>query len=1159
MSKLNSGIIYTNQNCIGCNKCISGCPVLAANVIVFDDRTQTHSVQVDGDKCILCGRCIKVCMHKARIYRDDTDRFFGDLDSGQKISVIIAPSFLCNYSKEYNNILGYMRHMGINHIYSASFGADITTWAYLNYIEANYCSGMMSGSCPPVVSYIEQNHPELIDKIIPIQSSVICTAIYVKKYLGITDKLAIIVPCISKKREIEDPNTGGCVDYSLTFSRFMSRLSNIDMSDYYSTDELPYGLGALYSMSGGLTKNAELYIGFDKVIVQTHGIAASFPYVDHYNINDKHLPYLIEIMSCTNGCNFGTATDCGVELSNEISFSAHNSKEQAYNNGNVPKANNNHDRLIQLNERFSSFRLRDFMREFNRFAYCPPDEMTEEEINNTFADMFKFTHAEKNKDCGSCGYKSCLDMVHAIHMNLNKKENCIDYSKECIRRENDKINLLMRNISAMNVELKASAQMKSDFLANMSHEIRTPMNAVIGMTEIALRGNLPDKERSYIQQIHSSGKSLLTIINDILDFSKIESGKMQLVETNYELMSIVNDCTNILLTRIGEKSVKLLYDIDPSVPHRLYGDEGRIKQVLLNIANNAVKFTQKGSILIKIFYENIDSDNILIKFSVTDTGIGIKEEDTEKLFHSFQQVDSKRNRNIEGTGLGLAISKQLVELMNGKISVESTYGKGSCFSFEIPQKVIDSRGTALIKDQKPHMAAVMLEDKLVTDNLRVNLAHFGIDMIECATLEQIEEASFKGADYAFISRYFYSNDTLEFAKSGLIKCVLVTDRLKYISDNFTEIRDIPLPLFCLNLAAVFNNEDASVRSVQHSELNIKFIAPEAEVLIVDDNAINLTVAQGLLNPLQMKITTACSAADAIEKIKEHKFDLIFMDHMMPVTDGVEATHMIRELDGDYFRNVPIIALTANAMSGAKDMFLKEGMNDFVAKPIEMPDITRKIHRWLPQNKIIDCDPAAAAAKNSESIKIDGLDTEAAISLTGSKELYLKVLGDYYAAIDEKSDKIERLLQSDDIKNYTIEVHALKSSSKLIGATELSEKAAMLEKCGHENESVIIFAQTPSLLQMYRGLKAVIEPFVVKTDEKKTAEITAEELVDILEQLYEKVEDFDIDGINAIIERLKGCKLDNENSGFFEKLCAAAKSVDYDAAEKAVNGWYALYA
>ena len=391
-------------------------------------------------------------------------------------------------------------------------------------------------------------------------------------------------------------------------------------------------------------------------------------------------------------------------------------------------------------------------------------------------------------------------------------------------------------------ELKEKAEnashVKSAFLANMSHEIRTPMNAILGMTEIALRGKLEDQQRDAIEQIKSASMTLITIINDILDFSKMESGKLEIVEADYDVMVLVQDVYHIIAGKVDEKNLKLEITIDPAIPKRLHGDEIRMKQVLINLVNNAVKFTEQGSVHLAVGYERRDGD-ILFKCSVKDTGIGIKPEDVERIFNSFEQSDTYRNRKKEGSGLGLAISRQLLHLMGGDIPVESVYRQGSNFYFEVPQRIVD---------------------------------------------------------------------------------------------------ESPCGAFELN-----ERQPRVERTVEYED----FRAPEAKVLIVDDNLVNRKVAAGLMKPFAMQIDTAKSGEEAIEMVKQKEYHLIFMDHMMPDMDGVETTHVIRGLEGESYKNVPIIALTANALSGVREMFIEEGMNDFIAKPINVRELSEKILSWLP--------------------------------------------------------------------------------------------------------------------------------------------------------------------------------------------------------------------
>ncbi len=403
--------------------------------------------------------------------------------------------------------------------------------------------------------------------------------------------------------------------------------------------------------------------------------------------------------------------------------------------------------------------------------------------------------------------------------------------------------LRMSTMEESNTELERATRMKSDFLANMSHEIRTPMNAVIGMAEMALREPLPPKVEDYLRQIQSSGRNLLNIINDILDFSKIEAGKMEIMPAPYEPAKEIEDIVNVLRMRIGDKGIDLFVDVDKKLPRLLEGDAMRIRQILLNLAGNAIKFTKEGCVCIKVECNKTSDEEVDITYHVTDTGMGIRQEDMDKLFNNFEQVDSKRNREVEGTGLGLPISKRLCEAMNGRMEVTSEYGKGSDFFFVIPQKILDP-----------------------------------------ATVTEDEREVHK-----------------------------------------TEAGSVYMP---------------------------DFTAPDARILVVDDNSVNLMIARGLLEPVKAEVVGVDSGRKAIDILNEEHFDLVLMDHMMPIMDGVEATKIIREtVPGT--ADLPIIAFTANVVEDVRDMFLREGMNGMIAKPIDVRELMDTLRRFLPADKIVE--------------------------------------------------------------------------------------------------------------------------------------------------------------------------------------------------------------
>ncbi len=678
---------------------------------------------------------------------------------------------------------------------------------------------------------------------------------------------------------------------------------------------------------------------------------------------------------------------------------------------------------------------------------------------------------------------------------------------------------------------------KSEFLSNMSHDIRTPMNAIVGMTEILLRNTKSRIDRSYLTNIKNSSASLLALINNILDFSKIESGKIEIVEEEYNMMSMLNDLGMSFLNVIGARPIALVFDIDRDLPRRMYGDPGRIRQILVNLINNAVKFTESGSVELCIRMEKIyEQESAVLHFAVKDTGQGIRQEDLGKLFHTFQQVDTKKNRNKEGTGLGLSISKQLVEVMGGEISVQSEYGIGTEFDFTIPQKVTDwepaatvhealvRRGTVVsawtvnprISDYVSHLAQEYGLSYIAWQDAATNQEHVDFLFVDGATYQKIK---------AFDGEYTIPDDTEV--------CVVQNP----VKENYWDepVTIVNKPLYTLNFCQVLNHEGGGEQEEQETEVD--FTAPEARILIVDDTPMNLEVARGLLKPLQMKIYTAESGKRAIEMIQKNRYDIVFMDHMMPGMDGIEATQKIRAMGDEYTEKLPIIALTANAVLDARESFREAGMNDFVAKPIDFRNICAKLRKWLPEEKICPSEISAAQAEESgeEALPvIERLDVREGIRHTGSPELYTKLLGDFYRLIDIKSSKIEQCLAEGMIRDYTIEVHALKNAARTIGAPKLADFFYEMEKCGNAEDIDTLEAQTPRLLELYRSYKEVLEPYG-KTDDGEKQDVADEELMRILQKLCSAVDSFGLNKIDEAFGELEKCRMPDELAELMSKL------------------------
>ena len=470
---------------------------------------------------------------------------------------------------------------------------------------------------------------------------------------------------------------------------------------------------------------------------------------------------------------------------------------------------------------------------------------------------------------------------------------------------------------------------KSDFLANMSHEIRTPINAIMGMNEMVLRECNDENIREYAANIESASRTLLSLINDILDFSKIEAGKMEIVPASYDTAAFFHDVVNMISVKATQKQLDFQVQIDSDLPCVLYGDEVRNRQIIVNILNNAVKYTKQG--VVKLAVEGIREDQAFtLKMQVTDSGIGIKQEDMDKLFGGFQRLDLEQNRSIEGTGLGLAITRNLIERMNGRIEVSSEYGKGSVFTVYLSQEIIN---------------------------------------------------------------------------------------------------DSPMGDFRQRFEAVAKQED---------EYRESFVAPEAKVLVVDDNGMNLAVVKALLKKTDIQVTTCMSGMECLELVKDIYFDVILLDHMMPEMDGIQTLAKIKQSENQC-TSVPVIALTANAIVGAKEEYINAGFSDYLSKPIEGMELEKMLMKYLPQDKI--------SLSKASDVK-PYINTKLGLQYCmNSMEFYKEMLEMYCDEYEDRAAKLTEALKAEDWDIYTVTVHALKSTSLNIGGEQISKAAKELEAAG----------------------------------------------------------------------------------------------------------------
>ncbi len=601
---------------------------------------------------------------------------------------------------------------------------------------------------------------------------------------------------------------------------------------------------------------------------------------------------------------------------------------------------------------------------------------------------------------------------------------------------------------------KAANDAKTNFLANMSHEIRTPINAVLGMNEVILRECKDEKILEYAQNIEGAGRTLLSLINDILDFSKIESGSMEIHEAEYDISSVLNDVYNMVHIKAEQKALDLIFKIDDTLPDAMYGDEMRIRQIMVNILNNAIKYTNVGSVTLSVNGKRDFKDLLTLKIDVTDTGLGIRDEDKERLFEKFKRLDIDKNKTVEGSGLGLAITSSLLELMGGTILVDSEYGKGSTFTAILPQKIV---------------------------------------------------------------------------------------------------RDEPIGDFKTRLAQ---------SAKERKKYKERFTAPDVVGLVVDDTPMNHVVIRELLKPTKMKIESARSGAECLEKQHSKKYDIIFLDYRMPEMDGIETLENMKKDTDSPNRDTPVVVLTANAISGARENFLREGFDDYLSKPIESDRLEECLIRYLPKDKVVVSDEEEAestidsGASNEEYpewIKnLEEIDASEGLKNCGSVDSYLSILKVFYESIDMTENNITTAFEEGNIKDYTSYVHSLKSTSRTIGAKDLSKLAERMEKAGNENDVETINTCQNELMNTYMlvrhslsGIPEIAGGGESEDDRQGREAISRSQIVDAYQSIVEVSRTLDYDTLTFILDSLKKYDIPENDERIFRKIGDLAYKLQWD--------------